>query len=302
MFKKGGLLKKGIIFFILLCFTSTLGNAQTTISFDPPLITSQVGDTFEVNITMDNVSNLLGVELTVSFDPDILQLLEIQEGNLLRKGGHVPVELKKEKNNSEGKASYDLGILASTGITGSGVYATFKFKVNESARIGSISYLNFLKLILTKPYGIPHPYSPPINGTILVVGRLSTILVNPANPELEIGDILKFSAIGMDGYGNIINITPNWNVTGGIGNINGTGFFKATNLGSGKVIATYGNLSGRTSVTVTPPKLRKIEVFPDQVEVVIGQNKTFIATCYDKHNNNISIEVDEWNVAGDIGT
>ncbi|MFQ6055154.1 MAG: hypothetical protein ACE5J3_04150, partial [Methanosarcinales archaeon] len=92
------------------------------------------------------------------------------------------------------------------------------------------------------------------------------------------------------------------NVTGGIGNINGTGFFKATNLGSGKVIATYGNLSGRTSVTVTPPKLRKIEVFPDQVEVVIGQNKTFIATCYDKHNNNISIEVDEWNVAGDIGT
>ena len=86
---------------------------------------------------------------------------------------------------------------------------------------------------------------------------LATITVTPNPATMETGAQVQFTAVGRDGSGNVVAITPVWSVTNGGGTINSsTGLFTAgttTGTFSNTVRATQGSIFGTATVIVTTP-------------------------------------------------
>jgi hypothetical protein len=84
-------------------------------------------------------------------------------------------------------------------------------------------------------------------------GQVGSIIVTPSTPTVGINRAQFFTALGRDSSGKLINITPTWSVQGSIGTINQlTGLFTAASVeGTGTVIATSGDLTGTSEVTIT---------------------------------------------------
>lgn len=90
---------------------------------------------------------------------------------------------------------------------------------------------------------------------IVTPGALATITVTPNPARLATGAQQQFTAVGRDGSGNVVAITPVWSVVNGGGTINAsTGLFTAGAVAgtfNNTVVATSGALSGNATVIVT---------------------------------------------------
>jgi hypothetical protein len=91
----------------------------------------------------------------------------------------------------------------------------------------------------------------------VTAGPLATITVTPNPVTLAINTQQQFTAVGRDGSGNVVSITPVWSVVNGGGTIDaGTGLFTAggaTGTFNNTVRATSGSIFGSATVTVTSP-------------------------------------------------
>ncbi len=94
---------------------------------------------------------------------------------------------------------------------------------------------------------------------IVTAGPLATITVTPNPATMAQGATQQFTAVGRDGGGNVVAITPVWSVTNGGGTIDpSTGLFTAglvTGTFANTVRATSGTIFGTATVIVTgsPP-------------------------------------------------
>lgn len=74
-----------VVVALALCTTGAMAQPTFTFDFDPftdgmqEQTTATVGDRFEVNIVMQGVDDLLGYSTSVSFDPDLLSLMDVRE-------------------------------------------------------------------------------------------------------------------------------------------------------------------------------------------------------------------------------
>ena len=98
-------------------------------------------------------------------------------------------------------------------------------------------------------------------------GALSTIVVSPASATIPAGGSQKFSAAGIDAYGNAVTIDPSWtsSLTGTFTpNTGPTTTFTVTSGASsgssGLVTATVGTVSGHAAVTVSSLKSMSVTV------------------------------------------
>lgn len=86
-------------------------------------------------------------------------------------------------------------------------------------------------------------------------GAVQEVVVNPnSEPEqLYIGTNLKFTATAYDAKNNIVSDQKYiWTVIGENGSIDNQGVFKPTTVGTGKVQAAVGTVTGQVSVVVNP--------------------------------------------------
>ena len=72
--------------------------------FSQKSVESTAGGTFTVSIMADNANDLGSAPIQLQFDPKILKLNEVTAGDLLAKGGAVPLLVKNVQNES-GSAS-----------------------------------------------------------------------------------------------------------------------------------------------------------------------------------------------------
>jgi hypothetical protein len=138
-----------------------------------------------------------------------------------------------------------------------------------------------------------------INGraTVTVLPcALATVTVSPSNPSVLEGATQQFTAVGTDANGNVLPITPAWDMIGaGGGTINAsTGLFTAGSTAAtftNTVRATALSISGTASVTVTAPAspLATIEVTPGNPSLFGAQSQQFTATGYDASHNVVAI-------------
>jgi len=103
-----------------------LGSSATTVFVDPPTTTTVFGQTFGIDIKISDVIDLYGWEFKLGWNPDLLDVVSVTQGNFLKQGGLTffwPV-----MNNTGGYILVDCTLLGSVpGVSGSGTLATVKF-------------------------------------------------------------------------------------------------------------------------------------------------------------------------------
>src|SRR5712691_3229297 len=76
------------------------GGAQASFAFDPPSMTQPVGSTFTVNVLLNGAQNVYSVPFQLSYDPKLLQVANVSNGNLLSQDGQAVAHPAKANSHS----------------------------------------------------------------------------------------------------------------------------------------------------------------------------------------------------------
>lgn len=101
--------------------------------FDPPSITQTKGSTFAVNILLNGAQNVYSVPLQVSYDPKLLQVVNVSNGGFLSQDGQAVALVHRDDSNGT------LQITATrppgaAGISGQGVVVTLTLMAKASGQ------------------------------------------------------------------------------------------------------------------------------------------------------------------------
>jgi general secretion pathway protein D len=101
--------------------------AATTVTFVPDHFETIMGQSFNVNLTIANATDLFSAPLQIKYDPKVLKLNDVVQGNLMSSDGQQPTFTKNIQNDT-GEADITLNRLPGTGgVTGSGMLLTLSF-------------------------------------------------------------------------------------------------------------------------------------------------------------------------------
>ncbi len=116
---------------------ATPANAPTAASFafDPATINAAKGSTFAVNVMLNGAQNVYSVPLQVSYDPNLLQVVNISNGGFLSQDGQAVALMHRGEDDASG----NLQINASrppgaTGLSGQGSVVTLTFMAKASGQ------------------------------------------------------------------------------------------------------------------------------------------------------------------------
>ena len=97
-----------------------------------------IGDTFTVDLNAENLSDLAGWQFDIAFDPTVLEVVEVNEGDFLKAGGGTTFFQKGTIDNTTGKITgLSSARLSEGGATGTGTLlsVTFTAKTTGEARL-----------------------------------------------------------------------------------------------------------------------------------------------------------------------
>ncbi len=98
-----------------------------------PKISKQAGLDITVDIVVEDVKNLSGFQLNLSFDPNVLEAVGVTEGPFLKSDGSGTFWKPPEIDNAGGQIRNIAGArIAATGVEGSGVLASVQFKAKKT--------------------------------------------------------------------------------------------------------------------------------------------------------------------------
>lgn len=152
----------------LLLVGTAFAQGGTVVKVDPAASTGQVNDTINVSIKVDNVANLTAVELHLSFDPAVLEVMQ------LTNGGFVQADFTAQNtfDNAAGTIDYAVAQINRPPANGSGALLNIAFR----AKANGVSPVNFrgtqaapTGVILADPNGTAIPASL-ANGSVNVGG------------------------------------------------------------------------------------------------------------------------------------
>jgi general secretion pathway protein D len=107
---------------------------SAVVSFDPPMLTQAVGSTFTVNVNLAGGQNVYSVPLQVTYNPLLLQLVNVSNGPLLEQDGQ-PVALVHRDDSMAGivqlTASRPPG---AAGVSGTGSVFTLTFQAKAAGQ------------------------------------------------------------------------------------------------------------------------------------------------------------------------
>jgi general secretion pathway protein D len=102
--------------------------AGPQLMFLPPKVQTQVGGVITLTLQVENVADLFAARpVRIKYDPALLRLTDITQGELLSRDGQKTT-FAKDIRNDVGEASLDVSRLpGAPGVNGSGALATFSF-------------------------------------------------------------------------------------------------------------------------------------------------------------------------------
>lgn len=101
------------------------GGAAASFAFDPPAITQHTGSTFAINVMLSGAQNVYSVPLQLSFDPKILQVVNVSNGTLLAQDGQIVTVTHREDDGTlQVTATRPPG---ASGVSGQGAVVTLTF-------------------------------------------------------------------------------------------------------------------------------------------------------------------------------
>ena len=111
----------------------TVSNPRVGYAFSEPAI--HFGDTFTLDLSAENIHNLAGWQFDISFDPTMLEAVEVNESDFLKTGGATTFFQKGVIDNTTGKIT-GLGSarIHENGVSGTGTLLSIIFKAKASGQ------------------------------------------------------------------------------------------------------------------------------------------------------------------------
>ena len=119
---------------LVLVMIAPVGATEVRVS--PASQTVTAGDPFHVNITVEDVVNMKGNAAGLNFDPDVMQVTGITEGDFLKTGGSTIGVGNWDNTAGTAAFGYSLGTGTWTTVSGSGTLATIEFDIYPDAPEG----------------------------------------------------------------------------------------------------------------------------------------------------------------------
>lgn len=126
---------------------------HATVSFNPASVTVFPEESFSSTIRVENIENLFAAAMDINFDPELLQINSITEGNFLNHNGQVSTVFITDINNELGKAV--VGITRLNITTGaSTVQPQNLLTINFSSVNSGLTQVNLSNVGLLAPDGV----------------------------------------------------------------------------------------------------------------------------------------------------
>ncbi len=178
--------------------TTNNPNDSAKLSFSIDKIPIRVGDTFTLHLNAENITDLAGWNCSILFDSDVLEAVEVIEGDFLEKDGEDPFFLPGEIDNAAGKiTNLSAARFSPQGVSGTGslLSVTFIAKTTGKAQVTlsnlSVGLSNLATISLNIPEIVvtveeqPDPDGPKfffsIDETPIRVGDTFTLHLNAEN-------------------------------------------------------------------------------------------------------------------------
>src|SRR5437588_433569 len=102
--------------------------------FDPANVTQPAGSTFAVNVLLTGAQNVYSVPLQVSYDPKVLQVVNVSNGGLLSQDGQSVALVHRDDDQSGALQITATRPPGSAGISGQGAVVTLTFLAKASGQ------------------------------------------------------------------------------------------------------------------------------------------------------------------------
>jgi general secretion pathway protein D len=100
--------------------TPASASAPGSFAFDPPTSAQPNGSTFSVSVMMNGTSNVFAVPLQVTYDPKLLQVINVSNGGLLSQDGQAVALVKRDDDTTGTLQITATRPPASGGVSGNG--------------------------------------------------------------------------------------------------------------------------------------------------------------------------------------
>jgi general secretion pathway protein D len=103
------------------------GDGQASFAFDPPALTPKAGSTFTVNVMMTGAQNVYSVPLQLTYDPKLLQVVNVSNGSLLSQDGQIVTVTHREDDTTGTMQVMATRPPGANGVSGQGPVLTLTF-------------------------------------------------------------------------------------------------------------------------------------------------------------------------------
>ncbi len=103
------------------------GDGQASFAFDPPALSPKAGSTFTVNVSMTGAQNVYSVPLQLTYDPKLLQVVNVSNGGLLSQDGQIVTVTHREDDSTGTMQVMATRPPGANGVSGQGPVLTLTF-------------------------------------------------------------------------------------------------------------------------------------------------------------------------------
>ncbi len=120
---------------------------------------------------------------------------------------------------------------------------------------------------------------------------------------VQVGGMRPLGWTGADANGNVVELSPEWEVAGGVGSVDAEGRFVATMPGTGRITARSGGVSAEAPVRVRPGPLAELRIArdPDRAGVTAGEEIRLSAEGRDENGHEVDVEP-RWEIVRGAGS
>ena len=120
----------------------------------------------QIAVQVDNVTDLTAYSIVISFDPQLVEILEVGNGGFLDQGLYEP---SNKIDNTAGTIRFGMAQLEASPKTGSGDLLYIHLKPKKAGQTASLTIDKPASVLVNWPDALPVPYET-INGTIKMTG------------------------------------------------------------------------------------------------------------------------------------
>ncbi len=284
-----------------------------SVGVSPAARTVTAGGTFTVDVAVAPSVAIAGAQFNLGYDPSVLAVTSVTEGNLLKQGGATTYFQPGEIDNATGNLTNVIGATTSHGaeVTGPGIFATITFQ----AKAAGTSALTLSEVVASTKEGAAVPVQL-TNGSVTVQSGTTTVSVRSITVSGAGGAIAVQSGSTLQMHATVLpaNAT-NRSVTWSVINVTGTAAIDANGVITGGAAGSVtvraaardsSGVHGDKSITVSQASPVLTTIAAGKITGQTAGATVYLSavpvTAYDQYGGSMTIPAPSWAIADAGGT